>query len=59
MGRSMDVIWLLVVCSLGVSFGFVLFAVLHVSRETANRRRREEHGLIFPADLERDTVTRF
>jgi hypothetical protein len=55
----MDGFWLFVAFSVGGCAGFLLFAALHVSRESSSKARSAANPGLLPFELEGDTVTRF
>jgi len=55
----MDGFWLVLAFSVGGCAGFLLFAVLQVSRESAGKPRTASNPGLLPFELEGDTVTRF
>jgi hypothetical protein len=55
----MDGFWLYVALAVAGCAGFLLFALLHVSRESSSKPRTTANPGLLPFELEGDTVTRF
>jgi len=55
----MDAIWLVLAFVGGGCIGFLLFAVLQMSRAAARKPKREFKLVMHPFDLEGDTITRY
>ncbi len=55
----MDAVWLLLAFAGGGCVGFILFAVLRISREATRRPKPDFKVVLHAFELEGDTVTRF
>jgi hypothetical protein len=55
----MDGLWLFLAFSIGGCAGFLLFAMFHVSRDSASKRRDGANPVLLSLEFEGDTQTRF
>ena len=55
----MEAVWLLLAFAGGGCVGFILFAVLRISREATRRPKPDFRVVLHPFELEGDTETRF
>ena len=55
----MDAVWLFLAFPGGGCVGFILFAVLRISREATRKPKPDFKVVLHPFDLEGDTLTRF
>ena len=58
-GLPMDGLWLFLAFSIGGCAGFLLFAMFHVSRDSASKRGDGANPVLLSLEFEGDTQTRF